>query len=75
MTLALEDAVARARRVAEERGWPWTEPVHVAPRRAYVLFGRASYEIRTNAAMRGQNARIVIDAEDGSVIEAHWLPR
>jgi hypothetical protein len=75
MTITSEDAIARARRVADERGWPWQEPVHVARRRAYVFFGGVTYEIRTNATTRGQNARIVVDAEDGSVLEARWLPR
>ena len=75
MTISEQDAVATARRLAEERGWRWEEPVHVSRRRSLVLFGRVSYEIRTNADRRGCNVRVVLDADDGTVVEAHWLPR
>ncbi len=70
-----EDALFRARRAAEERGWSWTEPIHVTRARAYVIVGRVTYEVRTNALSRGNNLRIVIDATDGTVLEAHRLPR
>jgi hypothetical protein len=72
---ALEVAAEEARRCAEEGGWVWREPVIVKRSRAFVLVGRVCYEVRTNAEMRGSNARIVVDAEDGSIAEAHWLPR
>lgn len=75
MTISVEEAIERARRCVEERGWVWREPVHVTRSRAFVLLGRVRYEVRTNAEMRGSNARIVVDAEDGSITEAHWLPR
>jgi hypothetical protein len=75
MTISVEEAIERARRCAQERGWVWCEPVRVTQSRAFVLGGRLRYEVRTNAEMRGTNARIVVDAEDGSIIEAHWLPR
>jgi hypothetical protein len=75
MTISSEEAIERARRCAEERGWVWREPVIVKRLRAFVLVGRVRYEVRTNAEMRGNNARIVVDAEDGSIAEAHWLPR
>jgi hypothetical protein len=75
MTISIEEAIERARRCAEERGWVWLEPVIVNRSRAFVLVGRVRYEVRTNAEMRGSNARVVVDAEDGSIAEAHWLPR
>lgn len=75
MTISVDDAIARARRCAEERGWVWCEPVRVTRSRAFVLLGRVRYQVWTNAEMRGTNARIVVDAEDGSIVEAHWLPR
>ena len=70
-----EDALSLARRAAEERGWSWTEPFHITPVRAYAIPGRVTYEVRTNALSRGNNLRIVIDATDGTVLEAHRLPR
>jgi len=70
-----EEALEKARRAVEERGWAWLEPVHVSRVRAYVFFGRITYEIRTNAAFRGGNVRVVVDANDGTVIAAYRLPR
>ena len=75
MTISVDDAIALARRCAGERGWAWQEPVHVTPSRALVVAGRVRYEVRTNADKRGCNARIIVDGEDGSITEAHWLPR
>ena len=77
MTISVEDAIEHARRCAEERGWAWREPVGVTRSPTFAFLGRVRvrYEVRTNAEMRGRNARIVVDAEDGSIIEAHWLPR
>ena len=75
MTISVENATERARRCAEERGWPWREPIRVTRSCGFVFLGRVRYEVRTNVEMRGSNARIVVDAEDGSIIEAHWLPR
>lgn len=75
MTISVEDAIERARRCAEDRGWLWREPVRVTRSRAFVVLGRVRYEVWTNAEMRGSNARIVVDAEDGSIVEAYWLPR
>jgi hypothetical protein len=40
-----------------------------------ILVGRLRDDVWTNAEMRGCNARIVVDADDGSITEAHWLPR
>lgn len=75
MTISKEDAIASARRSAEERGWRWEQPIRVTRSRRFVLFGRVTYEIWTNAAKRGSNARFFVDGEDGSVRKARWLPR
>jgi len=47
----------------------------IGQRLARTLFGRERWEVRTNAQRRGTNARFVIDAVDGNVLEAFWLPR
>ena len=75
MTISEARAVEVAREVASERGWAWEEPILVRRERAYLFFGRETYEVRTNTMSRGCNARIVIDAEDASVVGAYWLPR
>jgi hypothetical protein len=75
MSISQDDAIAAARREAEQRGWRWEEPVYVSRRRAFIFFGRLTYEIRTNADKLGCNARFVIDGENASIREAYWLPR
>jgi hypothetical protein len=75
VTISSEEAVERARRYAEERGWTWREPVRVTRSRSLVVLGRATYEVRSNAESRGSNARVIVAADDGSIVEAHWLPR
>jgi len=75
MTISQDDAVASARRSANERGWRWEEPIRVTRSRRFVFFGRVTYAVGTNTAKRGCHGRFVIDGEDGSILEAHWLPR
>lgn len=69
------DAIRHARDLARERGWEWREPLRVSRYRPYVFFGRLCYEVRSNADSLGCNVRVVVDAEDGSVKDASWLPR
>lgn len=75
MTISAEEAVERARRHAEERGWPWREPVSVTRHRAYLILGRVTYEVRSSSDRIGSNARVIVAADDGSIVEAYWLPR
>ena len=75
MTISREEAIERAQKAVEERGWRWQEPVHVNRTRAYFVFGRVTNDVRTNADSLGGNARVVIDADDGTVLGAYWLPR
>ncbi len=75
MTISGDEAIERARACAEQNGWAWCEPVRVSLSRAYALFGRPRYEVRSNAERLGSNARIIVDGEDGSILAAHWLPR
>lgn len=75
MTISAEEAVERARRHAGERGWTWREPVSVTRSRSFVILGRVTYEVRSNSESRGSNARVIVSADDGSIVEAYWLPR
>ena len=75
VTISAEEALDRARRHAEERGWPWREPVTVTRRRAFVVLGRVTYEVWSSSDRKGSNARVIVAADDGSIVEAHWLPR
>jgi hypothetical protein len=70
-----EEAIERARALAEERGWTWREPVRVTERRDFVLLGRRRLCVRSNADSRGTNVLVELDAETGEVLHAAWLPR
>ncbi len=70
-----EQAIAIARRVADERGWPWTDPIHAKRRGGWLVFGRRRWEVRSNADMIGTNVYIVVDEATQHVITAVWLPR
>jgi hypothetical protein len=66
-------AVARAAAIAE--GWPWEEPVRVRRQRSWLFFGRARWEVWTNADSMGSNVRVVIDETTGEIQEKHFLSR
>ncbi len=66
------EVLAVARRYADERGWTWREPVTV---RAVRHVGAAAYRVDTHIGFLGMNARIVVSAADGSVLDAGYLPR
>lgn len=70
-----DEAIAIARQAAVDRGWRWEEPVSAERGRTWLLFGRHKWEVRTNTQRRGANARFVIDAIDGHLLQAVWLPR
>ena len=73
--MTTEDALRIARAVAEEKGWPWLEPVMVSRRRAFLFFGAAHWEVRTNAGSLGMNVRVEIDDTTGKVRQKGFLPR
>ena len=70
-----QEAIEIARRVAAEKGWRWREPVKARRTRTWIFIGRAEWEVRTNAEMRGTNVLVVVDAQDGTVVRAAYLPR
>jgi hypothetical protein len=43
--------------------------------RVGILFGRARWEVWTNADSLGSNVRIVIDERTGQILEKRFLPR
>jgi hypothetical protein len=73
MDEALRDSiVAIARRCAEERGWTWQEPIEISPA---AEAGQPVWDVRSNAASRGMNVRVVIRRSDLAVIHAGYLKR
>lgn len=71
-----QEAIERAKQVAQEQGWGWAEPVLATLYRPWFGFGKGGkWEIFSNVQRRGGNARVVIDAETGAVLEKGYLPR
>jgi hypothetical protein len=70
-----EEAIQRARAIADAEGWRWEEPVEATSRQRWVFWGPVEWEIVTNVGMRGCNVRIAIDSTTGDVIRKHFCPR
>jgi hypothetical protein len=70
-----EEAMEAARRLAAERGWTWKQPVAVQRERRWILFGRTTWFVRSNAHAKGQNVNVRLDARTGSVVQAAFAPR
>lgn len=62
-----DEAVRIARSYVESKGWPWGDPIRVKRR-------FSTYEIRSNATMRGGNSVLEVDVRTGSVSNARVLP-
>jgi hypothetical protein len=69
-----QEAIARAKKVAQEQGWAWADPALATYRAAW--FGKGGkWEIFSNAHGKGAMARVVIDAETGAVLDKGYIPR
>jgi hypothetical protein len=72
-SLSAEQAIAVAKRSAEQLGWAWREPARAQwfPER----YGKPErWEIYSNAQARGAMARFVIDAKSGEVLDKGYIP-
>ena len=67
-----DQLVEQARKVAEERGWTWREPVEVTPSAER---GEPVWIVRTNVMMRSPSVRIVLRRSDRALVHAGYLPR
>lgn len=70
-----DEALERARSVAQSRGWEWEGRIAISRYRTFPIFGARQVEVWSNADSRGCNCRVVLDEETGEVVEAAWLPR
>lgn len=66
-------AVEVAETFAKNQGWPWLQPVTC--RRRYRCLRGHVYVVVSNVDSRGLNVRVVVDANDGTVLRATLLPR
>jgi len=69
-----DEAIARAKDYALERGWPWRDPVEAWRSRRWLLVGPHEWTVISNADKRGGGARIVLDAKTGAILEAGFMP-
>jgi hypothetical protein len=72
--MTAEEAIALTRKLAEERGWPWYEPVDAWSSRHYWLWGRRYWHVFANANCRGLNTWAMIDDETGEILKAGYQP-
>ena len=70
-----DEAIARARALAQERGWTWHEPVNADLGRAWVVLGARRWTVTSNAGSLGTNVHVVLDDATGAVIRAAFWPR
>jgi hypothetical protein len=70
-----EEALALAKRAAEEKGWPFIEPTLVMRRKPWLRKHGGTWEIFTNRFAVGGNVRVVIDDVTGAVLELGFLRR
>ena len=47
--MAEQEAINRARQIAQTEGWPWEDPVEVICHKKCILFGSLYWEVFTNA--------------------------
>jgi hypothetical protein len=69
------EAIERARRVANERGWSWVGAVRVSASLLAATFGPRAYEVLSNAGRRGSNVRVVVDVDSGKILDAVYFER
>lgn len=67
-----DQLIEQARKLAEERGWTWRDPVEVT---AAAEKGEPVWVVRSNILMRSPSVRIVLRKSDHSVVHAGYLPR
>jgi hypothetical protein len=64
--------IEQGRKLTEDRGWPWLDPVEVT---TGIDRSERVWIIRTNVLMLGRNVRIVLRQSDCTVKQAGYMPR
>lgn len=70
-----ERAIELAEAEAKKEGWLWFEPVAAYKQRRWVLFGRVSWLVTSNADKRGCNVRVRVDDASGRIVDKGFAPR
>lgn len=71
-----DTAIQTARTLAEEKGWPWLEPLMVEDGRRFIVFGRRFWRVTTNSRYVdiGCNVHVQIDDKTGRVLSSDYTP-
>jgi hypothetical protein len=69
-----EEAVARAKSLAQSEGWAWVDPA-IATWRPGWSSGTGRWEVFSNAQALGAKVRVVIDGRSGAILEKGYIPR
>ena len=67
-----DQLIEQARKLAEEHGWTWREPVEVT---AAAEGGQAVWKVRTNILARSPSIIIVFRQSDNTLLRSGYLPR
>jgi len=70
-----DEALQIARAIAEEKDWSWLEPAEARASRRFLIFGKRTWHIYTNAECLGCNISIGIDDETGAILYLGFLRR
>jgi hypothetical protein len=67
-----EQLSEQARKLAEERGWTWREPVEIT---SGLHQGEPVWVVRSNVMMRSPSVRVEIRKSDLAIVQDGYLPR
>jgi hypothetical protein len=73
--MTTDEAILVARNEADLRGYVWIEPVKCTIRRRWILWGRRSLTVLSNANARGMNVTAEFDQESGALLSIGYCPR
>ena len=69
-----DQAIDRAKAIADERGWTWREPMHAETYRPWFVLP-LRWRVVSNYQARGMHVRIEIDDATGEVLSGNYIPR
>jgi hypothetical protein len=69
------EAIARAKVIANDQRWPWHDPAYVARRRRGLLGLFVPYwEVISNARANGENVRVAFEERTGRMFQSRFVP-
>jgi len=69
-----DEAIAKARALAAERGWPVLEPVHAELRRPWRVMA-PRWIVISNWGSLGSSVRVEFDDRTGKILLQGYMPR